>query len=259
MAINTYPQIILYDNILTGGTTTFSNADATNVGANVYDYKTTTYYEVDTTGSQTIKHDAGSGNTSTVSAFALQGHNMSDTNSALTLAYSSDDVTYTDFLTITPSDNDNVMRYSTTSQSYRYWRLTITNCAATTKITNLFIGSALDLQTGAAIGFTPPAFGRTDRVLRGITEGGQFTGATLLSHELTSTIKASYLPASWVDTNYEALRAHVMTKPFFYCWDYTNHSDEVAYCWLAGNAVPQLRYSHNALLELSMTVNGRLV
>lgn len=259
MALNTYAQILLYDNILTGGTPTFSNEDATNVGANVYDYKTTTYFEFDAVGSQTIKHDAGSGNTSTVNAFAIQGHNLSTTSSVATLAHSDDDATYTTFLTITPTTNNNAAAYTATSASKRYWRVTVTNCTATTKISNMFIGAALDLQTGAAVGFTPPALGRSDTVLRSITEGGQFIGASVLRHEMQTQITAGYLPYTWIDANYEALRAHIMTKPFFYVWDYANHSSEVAYCWLAAGALPAVKYTHARLCELTIPVNGRLL
>lgn len=259
MALNSYPQILLYDNILTGGTVTFSSEDATNVGANCYDYKTTTRWTIDATGSQTVLFDAGVSETETVNAFAIQGHNLSTSSSVLTLAHSDDNVTYTTFLTITPTTNANRMAYTATSAAKRYWRVTITNCAATSYITNLFVGNALDLQTGAAVGFTPPAFGRTDRVLRSITEGGQFIGATLLSHELETQITASFLPYTWIDANFEALRAHVMTKPFFFAWDYNLHASEVAYCWLTSGGLPSVKYTHAKLCELSIPINGRLV
>ncbi len=258
MALNTYNQLILYDNILTGGTVTFSNEDATDVGANVYDYKTSTKWTIDTTGSQTIKFDAGSGNTESVTAFAIQGHNLSSSSSVLTLAHSSDDVTYTDFLTITPTDNTNALAYTSTAADKRYWRITITNCAATSYISNVFIGSALDLQTGAAVGFTPPALGRTDTVLRSISEGGQFLGATALRHELQTEISAGFIPYTWIDANYEALRAHVMTKPFFYAWDFNLHGSEIAYCWLTDGGLPRVKYTHARLCEITLPVNGRL-
>lgn len=258
MALNTYPQIILYDNILTGGTVTFSNDDATDVGAHVYDYKTSTRWTIDTTGSQTVVFDAGLNNTETVNAFAIQGHNLATSSSVLTLAHSDNGSDYTTFLTITPTANANRMAYTSTSASKRYWRVTITNCAATSYISNLFIGTALDLQTGAAVGFTPPALGRTDTVLRSISEGGHFLGATVLRHELQTEISAGFIPYTWIDANFEALRAHVMTKPFFYAWDFNAHATEIAYCWLQDGGLPRVKYTHARLCELTIPINGRL-
>lgn len=112
-----------YKNILEEATVTVTSEATGYPSYRLYDKDMSLLWKASSTASQTIKTDAGEGNTDTINCYLTCYHNLGDTAvSGIRLDYSDDDVVWTNILSITQSDND-LINSTFSGSTHRYFRL----------------------------------------------------------------------------------------------------------------------------------------
>lgn len=204
-----------------------------------------------TTDNSTITVDAGSA--VDVEYIGVAAHTLGTNGCTCTLAYSTDDITYTDIIGGPIIDNKPIMIIFETIQA-RFWRISMV-ANAPVSIGVLNIGQVLVMQRGIYGGHTPITMGRNTKVIRNKTEGGQFAGVSIINEGVKTSYEWKNLTADWYRANFDPFVVAARSRPFFIAWRPYEFPLEVGYVWTDGDIVPSNNGTRN-LIDVSMKVNG---
>lgn len=185
----------------------------------------------------------------TVNTVCVAAHNLNGTT--LTVAGSSDNVSYTTIGTIV-YDNNNVRCDSITESTYRYIRLRFGGHTTTIYIADIFLGVPLDLLYGMPQGFTPPEQADRDEIETAMTGNGAIVGITVNARPKRIRIPLQDYPASWFTTNWVALINSLKAYPAYFLWK----SDGRAMFFTLYRGAPDPAYGSNTRQSAIMTVEG---
>jgi hypothetical protein len=233
---------LLHENILESATLTASNEATGFEVENCVDKLTSTWWKPGTTGSQSFVAELAT--SQTVNSVGIIGHNLGTEGATIAIQYSTaSPQSWTSLFTITPSDDNSIFRYDATGASAADWRILITNCTAATLIGVVAIGEAMTMPGTMPTPFSPVKYNRNNEILNSVTEGGQFTGRSVISEGYEIDIDQNLVTPAWVDANYDALMDRIEVAPFFFVADYQADAspivDNSAYCWIESVKPPQ--------------------
>ena len=199
----------------------------------------------------TITIDAGS--VVDTDYIGIAAHTFARDSAVLTIAYSNDDVTYTDLTSISASDNKPIMVIFDTVAA-QFWRITIA-ALAIPSMGVLNIGTALVMQRGLYGGHSPVTMSRNSKVIRNKTEGGQFAGVSLINEGVNTTYSWENLTSTWYRDNFDPFVVAARSRPFFIAWRPVEFPNEVGYVWTENDISPTNNGTID-LMDVSMSVSG---
>lgn len=194
--------------------------------SNLIDAMDGTLWKAPDTTTQVIKHDAGVGSIHTFDFLAIVDHNFNSAKPNLTLAYSSDDVTYTTALSIAANSalyENPMLLQEFTQQAYRFQKLTLSNCLVAPQMAMCYWGAKKELDYVDA-SFDPHAIEEKANV--NITETGYLSGVH------TKFVERDF-KMQWEDADdalYQIIAALVNTmdlRCFVLAWEPTDHSTDI--------------------------------
>ena len=177
------------------------------------------------TGTLDVVYDAGVGNTGNVDYFAMVGHDLFTQGSTAVFASSPDDIVYTTIFTVTPTD-DNIVLRAFTLVAARFFRLRVTGSTAAPSISELNFGEQVQIPFNMGTGFDPQAERTRMRSTRSQT--GNILGTVALFSERSAAINLPFMPNSFVNGTSigdfkEFWDNHAsLGKPFFWAWNPAN-------------------------------------
>lgn len=246
--------LILYQNRLADAVVTASSSRSGYAVANAYDWRTTTYWSpVSAVGAHSLT--AVFGSTVYADAFAIYRHNLYERDASVVLQYSTNSgTTWIDcFAPVRPSKNQCVLK-TFSQKAATHWRVLINQTAAG----ELFVGVTafglpLITERGMSAGFTVPRLGRKNEILNNKTEGGAFSGRSLISRGAETRIEIRHVSPAWVSNFWEPFVQHAELRPFFFSWDNDGHPEDAVFCWADGD-IPQVPYDDNHRMTPAMPV-----
>jgi len=194
--------------------------------SNLIDGYDGTLWKAPDTTTQVIKHDAGVGNTHTFDFLAIVDHNFASAKPNLTLAYSSDDITYTTSLSIAAASalyDDPMILQEFTQRAYRFQKLTLSNCLVAPQMAICYWGKFHELDY-VDVSFSPDATEIKANI--NITETGFLSGVHEKYTERSMELK-------WEDMDdafYQVVKTFIETVGllnFVIAWELTSHPSEI--------------------------------
>jgi hypothetical protein len=120
-------------------------------------------------------------------------------------------------------------------------RLRIVPDAVPPYIAVLHVGELIVIPSGIAPGYTPINDGLEVEIVTGRADSGAYLGAIVTSSSLSTTTPLKLLPRSWFETVFRPfVEAANEGVPFFFAWSPVQRPDQVAYCWIDGQALPSI-------------------
>lgn len=117
----------------------------------------------------------------------------------------------------------------------------------------LAFGQALMLQRGIYVGHTPITYGRDRKIIKGLSESGQYLGELVVRSNNRTGVSLQNLTPDWYRQNLDPIFER--RTPFFWAWYPTKYAAEVGYVWLDGEPKMSNQRS-NGMVEASMTLVG---
>ena len=217
---------------------------------NSYDYKTHTAVKDTTTTTRHITIDAGSGNTITADYMGVIGHNLFDAPGAtISCQHSDNAATYTTLVSHTVAANEAIFEVASATETHRYWRIRITHNAAFT-ISHISFGQALECRPIGA-GFRPPVYEHYESI-NAQGNAANYLGRSIKRAPMDLRIRQQGIDPSDFRTDWVPFLEHAAQKPFFFCWDYENYSDEAVYCWTERPQQPSYPTLCHMAIDLSV-------
>lgn len=237
----------LHNNILRAATVV-SEATISNFGfANCIDGRTSSQMGIASGATRDVILDFGSARAFTHCAFA--SHNLS--GSTLTLAGSSDNSTYTTVSTISPSSNV-VQCHEFTSASYRYLRLRFTGMSGSVYISDLFVGTALELPYGMPVGFVPPEMSDQDAIDTNMTGNGAVAGISVTRKPKKIKVQLQDYESSWFDSSWPSFSANSKLYPFYFLWA---PGKRAAFCVPDGK-IGDVAHTYHTRMTITLSLEG---
>lgn len=180
------------------------------------------------------------GTAQAVGCAGIAAHNAATFGASVRVAYSSDDITYTDASDlVTPTDNSAIfLRFN--SVSARYWRFRFTSLTAgdLLSVGVAFLGQELILDRFYQ-GFAPPIVPTEVQLQSNVSVGGNLVGSSVvaqgstLSAQITNVAAATIRSASFLSF----MRHFNEGKPIFFGWRPLTFAQDAWYCWRDGAVI----------------------
>ena len=117
----------------------------------------------------------------------------------------------------------------------------------------LALGQALVLQRGIYVGHTPITYARDRKIIKGLSESGQYLGEVIVRSNNRTGVSLQNLTPDWYRNELDPIfRQRV---PFFWAWYPSKYAAEVGYVWLDGEPNMSNQRS-NGMVEVSMSLVG---
>lgn len=176
-----------------------------------------------------------------------------------TLAYSDDDITYTDIsdgVISTPKQGANLKL--STAQSHRYWRLKFTFTGSEQpKIQHAYLGTQTEMQRGLAAGFAPMNLGSERVPVNSISTEGAFLGRSLKKKPIKGRLAFKSVTPAWMRSDWPTILAALEERPFMILPSPDSYTDEAAFCWTEGN-IKTPAYDGQNLMSFSIPIMARI-
>ena len=208
--------MILFNNVLRSATIDSEDTAAGYPFSNALTGRTSEQAGFASGASRAVDFDNGSA--VAVSALCVAHHNLGTMGATLTLAGSSDDISYTTLVTKAFTD-DNVTVVTFSEASYRYLRLTVSGLPGAAYIGDVFAGPSLALPYGPDVGWTQPHQNDDDDIIANVTGSGAIAGVSVISRPKKGQIQFRDFERSWFDSNWSALIDTLKRYPAYYLWN----------------------------------------
>ena len=250
---------IAYDNKIETATVTVTSEASGFAKENAYDWLTRDWWKAAAAG--TVYFTVDFGVAVSIDYWAVGFTDLADNSGSIkpqysaTGAWAGEEVDFDSLYT--PAAGDSAVKFrKLTAVSARYWRFVVSSTGNASAIGLLMLGQALTLPTGVQPPFSPPNFARKNKVFNNRSEAGAFLGRSLVRKGAEFSISKKNIDPDWMRNNFPALADHIEVKPFLYCWNYENHANETAYCWLQDGQNIKTQYSGTKFMSFDLKVEG---
>jgi hypothetical protein len=234
------------------GAITASSAAAGYAAANAATSRTDSFWQPTSTGAQWV---INAGSAQTVNYIGVAAHDLGAQGTTIAAQSSTDGVTWTPRLLITPTDNEAVLGLFG-SVSAQYWRVLLGSTGIPT-IGVIQFGEVTEFPAKCV--FAPALSFERTRVAQyqaNITEGGQWAGRTRVAVSTQPVMSVTNLPEAWIAQEWDAFARAAETEPFFIADRPSVYARSVAYAWSgadlrAERARSVLAASNNITLSLT--------
>lgn len=243
---------LLWDNILEGSTLSESNDSAVNL----LDYATNTYWvpnSVSPAGNIQFTLDETKG----ASYLAVASHNLHTNGCTLLLQRYT--TTWEDVFSYTP-ENDSIFFVPFNYVEAQDWRIRVEGDSIPS-IGILFLGKALQFETGILPSYTPMYMAEDIDLLTSRTITGQFMPNRIERRGLSTSFNLNILDREFIEGSefQEFRRYHNDGGSFFFASNPNELRDDVSYCWRQANGIMQPTFAENGIFySVKLALEGFL-
>ena len=155
--------------------------------------------------------------------------------------------------TTLPDDQPTIFRFP--SALYTSIRLSLGVGTAEAEIGVLFVGRLLTLQRRIYVGHTPIKFGRSTKIVNGMSESGQYLGRIIVGQSRDSAFSIQNMTPGWYRQNFDPFLVAAKDSPFFWAWRPFSFATEVGYVWLR-NDPKVVNQRTNGMMNVSLEISG---
>lgn len=119
----------------------------------------------------------------------------------------------------------------------------------------MYVGELLSLQRNIYVGHTPIVDGRSNRVVNGRSESGNFLGRIILGSSTSTEVNLQNLTADWYRANFRPFLTAARDTPFFFGWRPGTYPAEVGYAWLTNDPRPS-NQRPNGMMQVDLSLGG---
>jgi hypothetical protein len=182
----------------------------------------------------------------------VASHTLGTSATTLTLQHSTDNSTWEDVETVTPSTNAPIIILFP-PVSRRYWRIVLSGNIALVGVVN--IGKVLEMERPCFAGLSPIDFARQTVIRPNTSEGGQWLGRSILRQGSQMSVSYKHLTYDWYKTNFDPFVEQARSYPFFFAWRPQGYADSVGYVWTNTDITPSTM-GIKSRLEVSFAMEG---
>lgn len=187
----------------------------------------------------------------------IAAHSLGTTQTTVKVEYSDDaGSTYTEISEFIPGDDNAIMVLFDQVDNVDRVKFTFTYSGDAPIVGVIYAGLALAMQRPFYGGHSPITLSRETVNRPQMSESGQWIGASVIRRAFSSSAAWKHLTASWYRANFDPFAFHVSkTLPFFFAWNPSEWSDEVAYCW-SNTQIKPTNMGIRDLMEVSINLEG---
>jgi hypothetical protein len=234
------------------GTVTVTNEADGYPKENGYDWLLYDFWQPGATGDQSITIELN--NPQICNYVAIAGHNLGDTVTAgVTASYSDDGAAWTEHISgvTIQEDSQTAMLVVADSPSAKYWRVTLTEIAATTRVGHVSLGYAFGFPLMAP--FVPPMASNIGDQRINMSRDGIYLGNTYHLEAFDMRIRLKHIAPAVARQWFPGIINHIYRKPFFFSWNNVDYPEDAAFCWLT--KAPK-NYKYDNIKFTSFNVNA---
>lgn len=121
------------------------------------------------------------------------------------------------------------------------------------EIAVMYVGKLLPLERRIYVDHTPINYGRSDKVVNGETEAGDFLGQIVTSEMLETGVQLQNLTPNWYRSKLDPFIQS--KKPFFFAWRPGDYPDEVGFAWMTNKPQPR-NQRPNGMMMIDLQMRG---
>jgi hypothetical protein len=193
------------------------------------------------------------GNPATVDYVGIAAHTLGDTNTNITVEYSTDNSTWVEVDTHTPSDDSPIM-FLFAPITARYWRLVV-SAGGTPSIGVVYIGKVLEMQRACFAGLSPINFSRNTVIRPNRSENGVWLGRSIIREGSSMSVEYKHLEYQWYKANFDPFVEQARKYPFFFAWRPQSYPETIGYVWTSGDISPSTM-GIKSLLQVGFEMQG---
>ena len=225
MTANAKPMIIGHDNrFLDAAPSATDTAGGYDV-ANISDLRPYTWWKAASAGTKYLTVNCGENKSA--DSLAVIGHNLYTADAGVSVESSANGSDWTERLAAFTPASDRAFAKIFTTASAQYWRIKIVTAALAANIAVAIVGERMDFERYPAGPFDPAR--ETLNAVSARSKHGHLIGAALANIAVDINAEFKMLTPAWIESDFRAVwDDHIsQIKPFFFCWDLTNHATDV--------------------------------
>lgn len=129
--------------------------------------------------------------------------------------------------------------------SYAALRLKLAPGYAPPRAAVVYAGKLTVMSRGLPPGFVPMPYARTDQVVDGVSQGGNYLGQIVTHRALNGSISFQHIPFDWYREHFEPFARMARSRPFFFAWLPQSYPQDVGYAWVTSDIRPETRQMHS--------------
>lgn len=208
------------------------------------------------TGTSGIVIDVAINSVEDVDYLAIARHNLA-TETVFSTVYGSIDggVTWTELVqeVLLPNNAPTIFRFE--PQALTHIRLALEGGAGTPEIGVMYVGKLLVLQRRIYVGHTPIPYGRSQQVVNGKSEGGDFLGRIITSEQVATVADLQNMTPSWYREKMDPFIEASKDTPFFFAWRPQDYPYEVGFAWMTNDPQP-VNQRPNGMMQIQLQMTG---
>lgn len=190
----------------------------------------------------------------TVDYVGIAGHNLSGVPVILSYRYSESD-NWTVLMGRIPGDNSAIMFLFNPMESVPYWNIEFNGGDTRRRFGTVYLGKSIALERRVYVGHSPMNYARATNVTSGMSETGQYLGRVVRSQALDVSLSQQNVHPEYYRSVIDPFAKAAITKPFFMAWRPKDYPNEIGYCWLTKDIVPQNQLS-NGMMQFDIVGNA---
>jgi hypothetical protein len=155
--------------------------------------------------------------------------------------------------TLLADDGPAIFRF--TAQALAKIRLRLQPGSEAPTLAVLYTGKLLELERNIYVGHTPITLGRRTKTVTPRSESGNFLGRIVLNQMTETKVDLDYLTPDWYRANFDPFVEAAEESPLFFAWRPGDYPDEVGFCWLTNDPIPQNSLA-NGMMSVSLDLRG---
>lgn len=123
------------------------------------------------------------------------------------------------------------------------------------EIAVVYVGKLLVLQRRIYVDHTPINYGRSQRIVNGKSEAGDFLGRLVTAEQNDTAVTMLNLTPNWYRSYMDPFIEASKDTPFFFAWRPEDYPNEVGFCWMTNNPQPK-NQRPNGMMQIDLAMTG---
>lgn len=157
--------------------------------------------------------------------------------------------------TLLPDDAPAIFRFIPQSLTDLRITLGLDTSTVAPEIAVIYVGKLLILQRRLYVGHTPITMGRSENIVTGKTENGDFLGRIVTSEQRSTEVALQNLTPSWYRSEMDPFIEASKETPFFFAWRPFAYPYEVGFAWMTNNPQP-VNQRPNGMMQIQLQMTG---
>ena len=244
--------LICYDNIVTVSNLLASSEDADFPVSNAANPATDLIWKASSAALTTvdISNDAD-----TVDYIGIVGHNFASAGIGVKIQVDTGSG-YVDLTSETTPTDDGPLIFRLPSQVlWDTLRIRMAAGTAAPQFAVVYCGQSMVIQRRLYVGHTPISMGRSVAVVNGVSQTGNYLGAVIVGEVFETKIDIQNMAPGWYRQVLDPFIEVCKSTPFFFAWRPRDYPDEVGYCWVTNDPIPE-NQRPNGMMRIGISVRG---